>query len=226
MQWSIIPIKNLTSLFPLIFLSKHICVYALGRIKWIIGIIWPWNQHFNLKNQRNWKKQVWMLNFLIGIICILLHWWKKLTLVIVEPKELNKTCFWNMLKKQTLKFKNWINIVLSLLNRFEVHQSSFLREKFLGLILWSFFDPIFWSFFAKSSGTSGNPKQNCPKSPFSHDVFWNSHVSLPRSLRSKDVWGWVLRLWHQIDFCYPANTDITVESGNSKLDVDSMILVS
>ena len=26
------------------------------------------------------KKQVWTLNFLIGIICILLHWWKKLTL--------------------------------------------------------------------------------------------------------------------------------------------------
>ena len=81
MQWPIIPIKNLTSLFPLIFLPKHICVYALGRIKWILGIIWPWNQHSNLKNQRNWKKQVWMLNFLIGIICILLHWWKKLTLV-------------------------------------------------------------------------------------------------------------------------------------------------
>ena len=80
MQWPIIPIKNLTSLFPLIFLSKHICVYALGRIKWILGIIWPWNQHFNLKNIRNWKKQVWMLTFLIGIIRILLHWWKKLTL--------------------------------------------------------------------------------------------------------------------------------------------------
>ena len=47
----------------------------------ILGIIWPWNQHFNLKNQRNWKKQVWMLSFLIGIICILLHWWKKVTLV-------------------------------------------------------------------------------------------------------------------------------------------------
>ena len=80
MQWPIIPIKNLTSLFPLIFLSKHICEYALGRIKWIIDIIWPWNQHFNLKNQRNWKKQVWMLNFLIGIICILLYCWKKFTL--------------------------------------------------------------------------------------------------------------------------------------------------
>ena len=105
MQWPIIPIKNLTSLFPLI--PKHICVYALGRIKWILGIIWPWNQHFNLKNQRNWKKQIWRLNFLIGIICILLHWWKKLTLV---PKVINwqnptaafitrsnelETCYWS-----------------------------------------------------------------------------------------------------------------------------------
>jgi hypothetical protein len=81
-QWPIIPIKNLTSLFPLIFLSKHISVYALGRLKWILDIIWPLNQHFNLKNQRNLKKQVWMLSFLIGIICILLHWWKKVTLHI------------------------------------------------------------------------------------------------------------------------------------------------
>ena len=38
------------------------------------------NQHFNLKNQRNWIKQVLMLSFLIGIICILLHRPKKLTL--------------------------------------------------------------------------------------------------------------------------------------------------
>ena len=35
---------------------------------------------FNMKNQRNWIKQVLMLSFLIGIICILLYWWKKLTL--------------------------------------------------------------------------------------------------------------------------------------------------
>ena len=80
MQWPIIPIKNLTSLFPLIFLSKHISLHALGRLKWVLDIIWPLNQHFNLKNQRNWIKQVLMLSFLIGIICILLHWPKKLTL--------------------------------------------------------------------------------------------------------------------------------------------------
>ena len=80
MQWPIIPIKNLTSLYPLIFLSKHISLHALGRLKWVLDIIWPLNQHFNLKNQRNWIKQVLMLSFLIGIICILLHRPKKLTL--------------------------------------------------------------------------------------------------------------------------------------------------
>ena len=80
MQWPIIAIKNLTSLFPLIFLSKNISLYALGRLKWILDIIWPLNQHFNLKNERNWMKQVWMLKFWSGINCILLHWPKKLTL--------------------------------------------------------------------------------------------------------------------------------------------------
>ena len=44
-------------------------------------LIWPLNQNFNLKNQRNWIKQVLMLSFLIGIFCILLHRPKKLTLV-------------------------------------------------------------------------------------------------------------------------------------------------
>ena len=101
-QWPIIPIKNLTSLFPLIFLPKHICVYALGRIKWILGIIWPWNQHFNLKNQRNWKKQVWMLNFLLGIICILLHWWKKITLVSILFK-IQKAKWYRRIKSSTSK---------------------------------------------------------------------------------------------------------------------------
>ena len=67
-QWPIIPIQNSTSLFPLTFLSKHISVYALGRLKWILDIIWPLNQLFNLKNQRNWKKQVWMLNFWLGLL--------------------------------------------------------------------------------------------------------------------------------------------------------------
>ena len=55
--------KNFTFLFPLIFLSKHISLYALGRIRWILDIIWPLNQHFKLKNQRNWLNQVWMWKF-------------------------------------------------------------------------------------------------------------------------------------------------------------------
>ena len=75
--------KNFTSLFPLIFLSKHISLYALGRIRWILDIIWPLNQHFKLKNQRNWLNQVWMWKFWNVINCILLHWYKHLTLIRV-----------------------------------------------------------------------------------------------------------------------------------------------
>ena len=75
--------KNLTSLFPLIFLSKHINLYALGWLKWILDIVWPLNQHFNLKNQRNWRTTFFMLRFLIGTICILLHRPKKLTLALL-----------------------------------------------------------------------------------------------------------------------------------------------
>ena len=62
------------------FLSKHISLYALGRLKWILDIIWPLNLNFKLKNQRNWVKQVWMLKFWDVINCIFVHWVKKLTL--------------------------------------------------------------------------------------------------------------------------------------------------
>ena len=65
-----------------ISIDISIKTHALGRLKWILDIICYLNQHFNLKNQRNWKKQIWMLNILIGIICILLHWWKKVTLTL------------------------------------------------------------------------------------------------------------------------------------------------
>ena len=79
--------KNFTSLFPLIFLSKHISLYALGRIRWILDIIWPLNQHFKLKNQRNWLNQVWMWKFWNVMNCILLHWYKHLTLApAILPK--------------------------------------------------------------------------------------------------------------------------------------------
>ena len=79
-QWPIIPIKNLTSLFLLIFLSKHISWYALGRLEWILDIIWLLNQHFKLKKQRNWLQQVSMLKFWSVNNCFLVHWTKKLTL--------------------------------------------------------------------------------------------------------------------------------------------------
>ena len=51
------------------FLSKHISLYALGRIRWILDIIWPLHQHFKLKNQRNWLTQVWMWKFWSVINC-------------------------------------------------------------------------------------------------------------------------------------------------------------
>ena len=65
----------------MIFLSKHISLYALGRIRWILDIIWPLHQNFKLKNQRNWLKQVWALKFWSVINCFFMHWPKKLTLV-------------------------------------------------------------------------------------------------------------------------------------------------
>ena len=118
MQWPIIPIKNLTFLFPLMFLSKHISLYASGRLKWILDIIWPSNQHFNLKNQRNWIKQVSMLKFWSGIICILLHRPKKLTLVLYALSQLERKTFifvWtkseNLLTIFVIKIINLANFV-------------------------------------------------------------------------------------------------------------------
>ena len=46
-------------------------------------IIWPLNQNFKLKNQRNWLKKVWMLKFWSAINCFFMHWTKKLTLVMM-----------------------------------------------------------------------------------------------------------------------------------------------
>ena len=77
----------------MIFLSKHIILYALGRIRWILDIIWPLNQNFKLKNQRNWLKQVLMLKFWSVINCFFMHWTKKLTLA---PSS-HFTLKWNML---------------------------------------------------------------------------------------------------------------------------------
>ena len=55
-------------------------MHLLGRIWWILDIIWPLNQDFKLKNQRNWLKQVWMLKLWSEINCFFMHWTKKLTL--------------------------------------------------------------------------------------------------------------------------------------------------
>ena len=60
--------------------TSVISLYALGRIKRILDIIWPLNQHFKLKNQRNCLKQVWVLKFWSAINCFFMHWTKKLTL--------------------------------------------------------------------------------------------------------------------------------------------------
>ena len=54
--------------------------FALGWLKRILDIIWPLNQHFKLKNQRNWLKKIWVLKFWSVINCIFVHWTKKLTL--------------------------------------------------------------------------------------------------------------------------------------------------
>ena len=39
------------------------------------------NQHFKLKNRRNWQQQVWMLNFWNVINWVFVNWTKKLTIV-------------------------------------------------------------------------------------------------------------------------------------------------
>ena len=88
---------------------QNTSLYALGRIRWILDIIWPLNQHFKLKNQRNWLKQVWMWKFWNVINCILLHWRKKLTLA--ENFSLNLVKFWSK------NLPNFVYPILMLQNR-------------------------------------------------------------------------------------------------------------
>ena len=60
-------IKANILLFLLIqFATKGL--YALGRLKWILDIIWPLNQHFKLKNQRNWLNKFECENFGMWLI--------------------------------------------------------------------------------------------------------------------------------------------------------------
>ena len=132
MQWPILPIKNLTSLFPLIFLSKHISLHALGRLKWVLDIIWPLNQHFKLKNQKNWIKQVFMLSFLIVIIWILLHRPKKLTLktkYYVVVSKINHQ-FYIFERKLTIRGIKCFYFVLEIANN--------AIDLFLLLLVWLF----------------------------------------------------------------------------------------
>ena len=42
-QWPIIPLKKIIIPIFIDILSKHISLYALGRLKWILDIIWPFN---------------------------------------------------------------------------------------------------------------------------------------------------------------------------------------
>ena len=55
-------------------------------ISWNWDTIWPLNQHYKLKNQRNWLEQVWVLNFWNVINSIFVHWMKKLTLAHRPPQ--------------------------------------------------------------------------------------------------------------------------------------------
>ena len=97
----------------MIFLSKHISLYALCRLKWILDIVWPLNQHFNLKNQKNWKTTFFMLRFLIGIICILLQRPKKLTLKPNTSAHPNPTIW--VLKQFSKGLFSWYFIIILLI---------------------------------------------------------------------------------------------------------------
>ena len=91
------------------FLSKHNTLYALGRPKWILDIIWPLNQHFELKTQRNWLKQVWMLKFCDVINCILCTHQRNLLL-----SDLTQYCF-NTMKKSLVVFSQDYFILYNLI---------------------------------------------------------------------------------------------------------------
>ena len=74
MQWPIIPLKNFIIPISIDISIKTHQLYALGRLKWILDIIWPLNQPKKL------EKTSLNVKFLSGINCTLLHLRKKLTL--------------------------------------------------------------------------------------------------------------------------------------------------
>ena len=134
----------------MIFLSKHISSYALGRLKWILDIFWPLNQHFNLKNQRNWRTTFFMLRFLIGIICILLHRPKKLTLVNLKNMGLNiyKTSRYNRSHYECPNLSSWPKFaILYWLNDVQACFDYFLPTFLLYPMFFDNYRPIFWDIF-------------------------------------------------------------------------------
>ena len=78
------------------FLPEHFTWGLMPYLStvWILDIVWPLNQHFNLKNGRNWRTTFFRLRYLIGIICILLHRPKKLTLGFRSAAELSWGLLW------------------------------------------------------------------------------------------------------------------------------------
>ena len=77
----------------MIFLSKHISLYALDRLKWILDIIWPLNQHFMLKKPKKFAKISLNVKILECDNCIFVHCTKKLTFVIMHPLGQDTTYF-------------------------------------------------------------------------------------------------------------------------------------
>ena len=77
-----------------------------------LDIIWPINLNFKLKNQRNWLNQVWMWKFWNVMNCIILHWYKHLTLVKSLYMQTSKNLFrlsgFVILQKDN--FQDWIKV--------------------------------------------------------------------------------------------------------------------
>ena len=124
------------------FYQNTISLYALGRIRWSLYIIWPLNWHFMLKNQRNWLKQVWTWKLWSVINCFFIHWMMKLTLACLTKiiYEINKRKIRNsktMLLSKTKVFENhicilhwkWFFIPLSVKKKFSKNKVMPIKTK-------------------------------------------------------------------------------------------------
>ena len=94
-----------------------------NRVKWILDIIWPLNQHFKLKNQRNWLQQVSMLKYWSVINRFFMHWAKKLTLITFRTARVS------------LGSKYYLQVMVSLWSHFHGFRkawgTSWKNHKFL-----------------------------------------------------------------------------------------------